>query len=46
MSERADVVVVGGGVLGSAIAYNLAKAGYDTVILDKMNLLLELQEEI
>lgn len=35
MSERADVVVIGGGVIGSAIAYNLAKAGYDTVLLEK-----------
>lgn len=35
MSERADVVVIGGGVIGSAIAYNLAKAGYDTVLVEK-----------
>lgn len=33
-SERADVVVVGGGVIGCAIAYELAAAGLDVVLLE------------
>lgn len=38
VSDKADVVVIGGGVIGSAIAYNLAKAGYITVLLEKNEL--------
>lgn len=33
-SDRADVVVVGGGVIGCAIAYELAAAGLDVVLLE------------
>jgi sarcosine oxidase subunit beta len=34
--ERAQVVVVGGGIIGAAIAYNLAKKGLkDVVVLEK-----------
>jgi glycine cleavage system T protein len=36
MSERARVVVVGGGVTGCSVAYHLARAGWtDVVLLDK-----------
>ena len=34
-SLRADVIVIGGGVIGCAIAYNLAKAQVKTLIIDK-----------
>ena len=35
MSESADCVVIGGGVVGSAIAYGLAKRGEKPVVLDE-----------
>ena len=33
--KEAEVVVIGGGVIGSSIAYYLAKAGKDVVLLEK-----------
>jgi glycine/D-amino acid oxidase-like deaminating enzyme len=36
--ERADVVVVGGGVIGTSIAFHLAEAGVDVVLLEKSGL--------
>ena len=33
--ETADVIVVGGGMFGSAIAYGLVRAGLDVVVLDE-----------
>ena len=35
MANTADVVIVGGGVMGSAIAYNLAKEGLKPVVIEK-----------
>jgi len=35
MSDRAEVVVVGAGPAGSAMAYYLAQAGRDVLLLDK-----------
>lgn len=34
MTDRADVVVVGGGIVGASIAYVLAKDGLDVVLMD------------
>lgn len=34
-SPRADVIIIGGGVIGCAIAYNLAKAQVKTLVIDK-----------
>jgi len=33
-AERADVVIVGGGIIGSCVAYYLARAGRDVAVLD------------
>ena len=35
MKTRADVVIVGGGIMGSATAYELARRGSDVVLLEK-----------
>lgn len=35
MKDKADVVIVGAGVMGCAIAYYLAKAGLDVLVLEK-----------
>jgi dimethylglycine dehydrogenase len=35
MKTHARVVVVGGGAVGAGIAYHLAKAGWDTVLLER-----------
>ncbi len=35
MSQTAEVIVVGGGIIGSAIAYQLARRGVDVQVLDK-----------
>src|SRR5699024_12764759 len=37
MSKQADVIIVGGGVIGSSIAYNLLNDGFDgdIVLFDK-----------
>ena len=33
--EKADVVVVGSGIAGMSVAYELAKAGKDVVVIDR-----------
>jgi len=38
MPESADVVIVGGGVMGCAIAYNLAKEGLKPVVVEKSDI--------
>ncbi len=35
--KEAEIVVIGGGVVGSATAYFLAKAGKDVVLINKDN---------
>jgi dimethylglycine dehydrogenase len=35
MKTHARAVVVGGGAVGASIAYHLAKAGWDTVLLER-----------
>src|SRR6478609_2425019 len=34
-NERCDVVVVGAGISGALVAWHLAEAGFDTVVLDQ-----------
>ena len=34
-SENADVVVIGGGVVGASTAYHLAKRGVRTILLER-----------
>ena len=35
MSKCADVIIIGGGVIGCAAAYNLAKKGVKSIVLEK-----------
>ena len=39
LSSRADVVIIGGGIIGTSIAYNLAKRGVKDVLLLERTLL-------
>src|ERR671914_1084297 len=36
--ERAEVVVIGGGVIGASIAFHLAEAGVDVLLLERAEL--------
>lgn len=38
MSVKADAVIIGGGVMGCAIAYNLAKEGLKSVVIEKSDI--------
>ena len=38
MPEKADIVIIGGGVMGCAIAYNLAKEGLKPVVIEKADI--------
>ena len=38
MPEKADVVIIGGGVMGCAIAYNLAREGLKPVVVEKSDI--------
>jgi len=38
MTQKADIVIIGGGVMGCAIAYNLAKAGLKPVVIEKSDI--------
>lgn len=35
MKSSAEVVIIGGGVIGCSIAYNLAKEGVDVVVIER-----------
>ena len=37
MIKRASVVIIGGGIIGCSIAYNLAKMGCRNVVLSEKN---------
>lgn len=38
ITKKADVVIIGGGVMGNATAYYLAKAGKKVIVLDRENI--------
>ncbi len=38
MTEKADLVIIGGGVMGCAIAYNLAREGLKPVVIEKSDI--------
>jgi sarcosine oxidase subunit beta len=38
MPDKADAVIIGGGVMGCAIAYNLAKEGLKPVVIEKSDI--------
>ena len=38
MSVKADAVIIGGGVMGCAIAYNLAKEGLKSIVIEKSDI--------
>ena len=38
MSEAADVIVIGGGINGAAIAFNLAKRGARVALVEKRSI--------
>lgn len=35
MGKTADVIIIGGGIIGCAIAYNLAKTGVNTLVIER-----------
>ena len=36
MTKKADAIIVGAGVIGSSVAFELAKRGYKTLNIDKL----------
>ena len=38
MPEKSDIVIIGGGVMGCAIAYNLAKEGLKPIVIEKSDI--------
>src|SRR5689334_1340412 len=36
MAKRADAIIIGAGVIGAAVAFELAKRGYKTLNIDKL----------
>ena len=39
MNNTADVIIVGGGVIGCAAAYYLAKKGTSVIVLEQLSLI-------
>jgi len=37
MSERYDAIVIGAGVIGAAVGFELSKKGYKTLNVDKLS---------
>jgi sarcosine oxidase subunit beta len=38
LMQNADVIIVGGGVIGCAVAYNLAKVGVRPLVLERQEI--------
>jgi sarcosine oxidase subunit beta len=36
MNRKADAIIIGAGVIGAAVAFELAKRGYKTLNIDKL----------
>jgi sarcosine oxidase subunit beta len=37
VNKKFDIIIIGAGISGAAIAYELGKIGYDTLVLDKLS---------